>query len=284
MARKRAIILANRDKPGVFEQIDQLKPWLEERVELLGVLEAGADICLTTDAHRADLAIVFGGDGTLLASARALAPCDVPLLGVNMGKLGFLAEYSVEHLRKHLADILSGKIVPAERLMLDVRVTNCEEHAFHSLAANDVSISAGQPFRMIDLEVSQGAGQIARYLGDGVIVATPTGSTGYNLSAGGPVLQPTLDAVTITAIAPHTLSIRPIVLRSDQDIRIACTRVNEGTTVLIDGQIPSGLCDNDTIVVRRAEHPARIVPHPGHHFFSTLANKLQWGLSPHHPA
>ncbi len=237
---------------------------------------------LPTGGAEADLCVVFGGDGTLLAGARMLADTGIPLLGVNMGKLGFLAEFNVEHMKKHFDEILEGKVQPTERMMLDVCVTDCETHGLRSPAANDVAISAGSPFRMIDVNVSQGGTMIAQYLGDGVVISTPTGSTGYNMSAGGPVLEPTLDAVVITPIAPHTLSIRPIVVRSDETIRITANHVNTGTAVIIDGQISSGLCDGDVVEVRRMEKPARIIPHPGKVFLETLANKLQWGRSPHH--
>jgi NAD+ kinase len=283
MERKGVILLGNMGKAGVREQIDQLRPWFDEHVDIRAVLGADADICLPAHLEDVALAIVFGGDGTLLASGRVVAHLDIPLLGVNMGKLGFLADYNVEHLKKHLPEILDGRIRPLERMMLHVSVNNCEHHRFSSPAANDVSISAGRPFRMIDLLVDQGESTIAQYLGDGVIVSTPTGSTGYNLSAGGPILVPDLDAVAITPIAAHTLSIRPIVASAGEPIRITASSVNEGTTVLIDGQVPSGLCDGDTVEVRRFDHPLKIVPHPGRSFFRTLAGKLNWGLSPHHP-
>ncbi|MHC4983257.1 MAG: NAD(+)/NADH kinase [Planctomycetota bacterium] len=282
MSKKRVLILANMSKPGVAEQLERLRPWFQSRAEVIA--EQAADQPLAKGAEKADLCVVFGGDGTLLAAARLLAGTAVPLIGVNMGKLGFLAEFNVEHMQKHFDDILAGKIEPTERMMLDVDVTNCEVHGFSSPAANDVAISAGEPFRMIDLNVAQGGMQIAQYLGDGLLVSTPTGSTGYNMSAGGPIIEPTIDAVTITPIAPHTLSMRPIVVRSDLTIRITATRVNPGSAVIIDGQASGGLCHGDTVEVRRAEKPMRLIPHPGRGFFSTLSDKLQWGLSPHHPS
>ena len=280
MARKRILILGNMAKSGLAEQIEALRPWFEQRVEIVDVMSSRDAV--SERARSADLCVVFGGDGTLLAAARLLAAADVPLLGVNMGKLGFLAEFNVEHMQKHFDDILAGKVAPTERMMLNVCVSECSKHSFSSPAANDVAISAGQPFRMIDLNVARGGYQIARYLGDGVVISTPTGSTGYNMSAGGPIMEPTLDAVAITPIAPHSLSMRPIVARSDQPIRITATRVNPGTSLIVDGQVSSGLCDGDTVEVSRAAYPSRIIPHPGRSFFGTLSNKLQWGQSPHH--
>ena len=267
-------------KEGLSGQIDQLMPWFDERVDVLGVLPVREDLPAGMD--EADLCVVFGGDGTLLSAARMLSGKAVPILGVNMGKLGFLAEFNIDHMQKHFDEILAGQIAPTERIMLTVRLISGGVEKFTSPAANDIAISAGAPFRMIDLEVSQGKNQIAQYLGDGLVVSTPTGTTGYNMSAGGPILEPTLDAMTITPVAPHTLAIRPIVVRSDLAIRISATHVNEGSCVIIDGQISSDLCSGDIVEVKRGKLPALIIPHPGRAFFSTLSTKLNWGHSPHH--
>jgi len=280
MARKSVLVLANMTKAGIADRIASLRPWLDQHAEVLAVLPANEPVA--DDLAGADLCIVFGGDGTLLAAARAVAPREIPLLGVNMGKLGFLADFSVEHLQRHFDDILAGKVQPVERMMLEVCVSQSERHAFCSPAANDVVISAGRPFRMIDLNVTRGEDQIARYLGDGLVISTPTGSTGYNMSVGGPIIEPGLDAIVISPIAPHTLSMRPIVVQADQPICITAGRVNEGTAVIVDGQVSSALCDGDVVEIRRSSAIARIIPHPGRGFFGTLTAKLQWGQSPHH--
>ncbi|MFA6133895.1 MAG: NAD(+)/NADH kinase [Phycisphaerae bacterium] len=278
MSRK-IIIIANALKPAVSEQVEQLRPWLEQHAEILGV--APAHQPLPPAAAQADLCIVFGGDGTLLAAARALTGTGVPLLGVNMGKLGFLADFNVEHMQKHLAEILAGAVQPTERMMLDICVRDCKKHAFCSAVVNDVVFAAGAPFRMIDLDVYQGEDGIARYPGDGLIISTPTGSTAYNMSAGGPIMQPTLDAIAITPLAPHSLSMRPIMVRSDRPIFVKAVRVNAGSAVIVDGQVSSGLCNGDVVEIRRADVGARIIPHPGRTFFETLTSKLQWGTGPH---
>ena len=280
MADKRIRIMGNMSKAGVADQIEAIRPWFQQRGEVIAVLPANEPP--PPEVAGADLCVVFGGDGTLLSAARALAGAGTPMLGVNMGKLGFLAEFNVEHLQKHFDDILSGKIAPVERMMLDVSINNCGEHNFSSPAANDVAISAGEPFRMIDLHVAQGDTQISRYLGDGLVVSTPTGSTGYNMSAGGPIMAPTLNAMAITPVAPHTLSMRPIVVQPDLTVCITARKVNPGTSVIIDGQVSCGLCDGDTVEVRRAEKGMMLIPHPGQPFFETLTKKLYWGRSPHH--
>ncbi len=273
------LILGNMDKPGVPERIESMRSWFEQRSEVLGVHNHSEDP--PPCAAAAKLCIVFGGDGTLLSAGRKMAPLGVPMLGVNMGKLGFLAEFSVEHLQSHLDEILAGRIRPTERMMLSVALADGEED-FVSPASNDVAISAGAPFRMIDLRVAQGDQQISQYLGDGLVISTPTGSTGYNMSTGGPILHPALDAVVITPVAPHTLSLRPLVVSPDPPIRITAARVNEGTTMTIDGQISRRLRGGQIVEVTRGEWPMRIIPLPGRSYFQMLACKLQWGQSPHH--
>jgi len=279
MKGKRILIVANLRKPGVADELARLEPWFAERGEGVEVLDSLEDA--PSGTLSADLCMVLGGDGTLLAAARRGAPAGIPVMGVNMGKLGFLADFDVEHMRRHLDGILSGKIQPSERMMLAVTIDRDGER-FNSLAANDMAVSAGEPFRMIEMAVSQGDDPVATYLGDGVIVATPTGSTGYTMSAGGPILDPTLEGIVITPVAPHTLNLRPIVVRSDAPIRIVAGRVNPGTTVIIDGQIPTPLSEGDTITIRRADCSAKVIPHPGRTFFNRLTGKLQWGRSPHH--
>ncbi len=279
MQGKRVLIVANMGKAGVGDELARLKPWFAQRGEAVEIIDSlddasGADLS-------ADLCMVFGGDGTLLAAARRVAPAGIPIMGVNMGKLGFLADFDVEHMRKHLDAILSGEVAPSERMMLDVTVEG-GDRPFHSLAANDVAVNAGRPFRMIDVKVRQGDDEVTTYLGDGLIVATPTGSTGYTLSAGGPILDPTLEGVVITPVAPHTLTMRPIVVRSDVPIRIVAGRANPGTTIVIDGQLSAPLDEGATVAIRRAGCNARVIPHPGRTFFKRLNTKLHWGQSPHH--
>jgi NAD+ kinase len=279
MSSKRILILANMEKPGVDEEIARLRPWFAERAKLVDVIDVLKGRCCA--GVQADLCVVFGGDGTLLSAARVVAPAGIPLMGVNMGKLGFLADFTVEHLKRHLDEILSGAVKPMERMMLSVRAGDADAD-FCSLAANDVAVAAGDPFRMIELRVAQGDEEIASYLGDGVVVATPTGSTGYNLSAGGPILEPTLQAVVITPVAPHSLSMRPIVVRSDVRIRITTGSINPGTKLVIDGQVSTPLGEGQTVEIARAGCNAKVFPHPGRTFFSRLTEKLQWGTSPHH--
>jgi NAD+ kinase len=279
--RKKVLIIVNTHKPGAVEQVEALRGWFQQRVDILAVAPSSGKA--PPEAGQADLCVVFGGDGTLLAAARALAEVGVPLLGVNMGKLGFLADFNVEHLQKHLDAILAGQVTPPDRMMLDVRVSRRDGgESFRSVAANDVAICAGEPFRMIELVVVRGSDLVARYRGDGLVVSTPTGSTAYNMSVGGPIMEPTLQAVAIAGIAPHSLSLRPIALAIDQPIYVTGERVNDGTAVIVDGQVRGDLRTGDVMEVRRAAKPLRIIPHPGRPFFLTLATKLHWAQDPYH--
>jgi len=280
MARKQIVILANFQKPGTAEQVEQLRPWFQQHADVLAVQSAREAV--SQDAAAADLCVVFGGDGTLLSAARAVAEYGTPILGVNMGKLGFLADFDVQHMKKHLPEILAGRAPSQERIMLRVSILAGDETKFDSPAANDMAISAGEPFRMIDLDVSEGGRPITRYLGDGLVVATPTGSTGYNMSVGGPILEPNLSAICITPVAPHSLSVRPIVVCGREPIEILAMHVNAGTRLIIDGQVIADLRSDDVVRVVRAERPMRLVPHPGRSFYGRLAGKLGWGRSPHH--
>ncbi len=285
MSKPRILILGNLNKPGVSEQMDALRDWLAEQADVLAIQSHTEE--LPKGAEEAKLCIVIGGDGTLLSVGRDLAKLHLPLLGVNMGKLGFLAEFSVEDLRRHLAGVLAGKIAPVERMMFTVTLWSCpkgqaRQVVDRGLATNDVAIAAGDPFRMIDLHVHQGEHHLASYFGDGLVVCTPTGSTGYNMSVGGPILQPSLEAMVISPIAPHTLSLRPMVLSPSPTLHVTACRVNEGTKMIIDGQIPYRLCEGQTIEIGKADVSLRIVTLPEHHYFQTLANKLNWGQSPHH--
>jgi NAD+ kinase len=275
---KNILIVANLTKNNVADHLQRVRPWLEQRAHIAAVIDvAGRD---TGHIPPADLCMTFGGDGTLLTAARMVAERGMPIMGVNLGKLGFLVDFNIEHMQLHLDDILAGNMKFTERMMLQVRVG--EGHgAFTSFAANDIAVVAGPPFRMIELHVGHGQQQVASYLGDGVVVSTPTGSTAYSLSLGGPILEPTLQAILITPIAPHTLSMRPIVVPADAALCITAKRVNPGSTMVIDGQTSRALADNECLHIHRAMHSAKIVSHPGRWFYRRLTDKLQWGQGPH---
>jgi NAD+ kinase len=275
---KKIIILGHMDKPGVAEQIESLRPFFDARANVLAVCPANA--VDTGCTAKADLCVAFGGDGTLLTAARALAGADVPLLGVNMGKLGFLADFTVEDLETHFDAVLAGDVPTIERMLLNVCVRDASAEKFCSTALNDVAILAGPPHRMIGLDVSHAEGPVISLLGDGLIVATPTGSTAYNLSVGGPILDPALQAMVLAPIAPHTLSARPTVIDAGKTLSVKAARVNPGTSLMLDGQDTTQLTEGDTVTIRRSDRSVRTLPCPGRSFFDTLADKLHWGHGP----
>jgi NAD+ kinase len=229
---------------------------------------------------RCDFAIVFGGDGSIISAVRSLSRASLPVVGVNLGKLGFLAEFSVDELKKSFDGIVAGKAPLEKRMMLGCRVLCDGRERFHSAAINDIFITAGPPFRMIELKIMVDGQPLAGCVSDGLIIATPTGSTAYNLSAGGPIVSPMMEAIVITAICPHSLSFRPIVINADSTVEVIGVRVNKGTTVSIDGQLSAGFSETDVIAVQRQKGGFLIVNNPVRSRWDTLATKLSWAEKP----
>jgi len=227
-----------------------------------------------------DFAVVFGGDGTIISAARQLRQSNAPIIGVNLGKLGFLAEFSINEVKKYFDDIVSGKVDVEKRMMLGCRVLSGNEEKFNSAAVNDVFITAGPPFRMIEMKVSVDGQSIAGCVSDGLIISTPTGSTAYNLSAGGPILSGKMEAMVITPVCPHSLSFRPIVINANSKVEIVGVRVNKGTTLSIDGQISCKLSIDDVVKVEREKNDFLIVNNPSRTGWETLATKLSWAGKP----
>ncbi len=227
-----------------------------------------------------DLAIVVGGDGTLLSIARQLAPQGVPMVGVNRGRLGFLADVSVDQMLEDIAHILDGEYHSETRLLLSSEIMRMGRIVHAATAFNDVVVTKGELARMIECEIFLGGEFVNRSRGDGVIVASPTGSTAYAMSAGGPVLHPTLPALAIVPICPHTLSFRPLVVSSDSVIEIVMTGdPGQHAHVSFDGQSTMALSDGDHIFVRRAEHSVELVHPARRSYFDVLRQKLHWGKS-----
>ncbi len=242
--------------------------------------EAARDTCRADVLEKCDFAIVFGGDGSIISTARSLSEAGLPVVGVNLGKLGFLAEFSVGELEESFEDIISGRAPVERRMMLNCRVLGDGKEGFSSAAVNDVFITAGPPFRMVELKISVDDQVLADCVSDGLIISTPTGSTAYNLSAGGPIVSPRIEAMVITPICPHSLSFRPIVINANSRVEVSGVRVNPGTTVSIDGQVSTGLSANDVVVVERKKGDFLIVNNPVRSRWDTLATKLSWAEKP----
>jgi len=280
----------------VARALNDLRPWLAERSRIVAEPDTLAltrgTACEIPDA---DLAIVLGGDGTMLAQARHLCDRDTPMLGVNFGKLGFLAEFSPDDLRHHWPAIANGICRTTDRLMMDVRVfdanaADCHvgrldmDHCKHaSVALNDAVITAGAPFRMVEmgLAIEPVEGSAATQVnGDGVIVSTSTGSTAYNLAAGGPIISPGVDAFCVTPICVHSLAFRSIVVRPDAGICVRLDSANRGTALVIDGQETIKLTAHEQIFVQKHAHPLRLVRNPDFTYWKMLAQKMQWAARP----
>ncbi len=284
MARS-ALILVNRTKPDAEKSLAAVRTAIEQVGRVVGVLDANHDTL--SDARGADVLVVLGGDGTILAQARRCAALNIPVLGVKIGNLGFLAEFDVNSFTRHAPAIFRGAPLSlAERMMLDAAVTLPGETAatFADAALNDAVVTAGPPYRLIELDVYIDGEPGPTLRGDGVIISTPVGSTAYNASAGGPIVAPDLDSFTITPIAAHSLAFRPIVLPSTHTIELVIRRANDddgaGTTLVLDGQVHHRLPTGSRVRLSRSPHAVRLIRNPDATFWSTLIRKLHWASAP----
>lgn len=225
-----------------------------------------------------DLAIVFGGDGSMLNVARALAPRNVPLVGVNLGRLGFLTDIPAAETARQVGHILDGEYSIESRMMLRADVLRDGRGVHSQLALNDVVVSKAEVARLIELETSVDGQYVTNYRGDGMIVATPTGSTAYALSAGGPIAHPALPTLIMVPICPHTLTNRPIALDADAVIEIrALDNADSPCIVSCDGHISYSVVGDERIRLQRARETVRLVQPPGHNYYAALRAKLGWG-------
>jgi NAD+ kinase len=232
-------------------------------------------------AAEVDLVVVLGGDGTLLATAGHIARSgrDVPILAVNFGSLGFLTEITRPELQRALGEVLDGRSTLDERMMLSARAHRTGEPGVDMSVLNDVVFTRTALSRIIDLSVSVGDQFVTRVKADGLIIASPTGSTAYNLAAGGPIVHPAMAAFVLTPIAPHTLSNRPIVVPAEREVRVTVSADNGGAEVYVtfDGQTGFPLAAGDTVTVRRAPRTVRLVRATTRTYFEVLRQKLKWG-------
>jgi NAD+ kinase len=277
MGRLKAILLGSGDqKSELVKTLETLRPEIAQRVEL--VLE---DLNYSHDLAdvSADLAIVMGGDGSILRAAKRMGYRQRPVLAVNLGKLGFLADVHPRQLAQSLDQILAGQHRLVDHLMMRCQVFRDGQVVADQIGLNETAILGGPPFEIqtIDLYVD---GELATsYRCDGLIISTPIGSTAHNLSAGGPILRKTLDAFVISPISPHTLTVRPVVDRSDRKYEIVVTRPNQSTSVVLDGQVLTSLKSTDRVVIKKAEPVFQLIEIPGHSYYRTLREKLGWAGS-----
>jgi NAD+ kinase len=225
----------------------------------------------------AEMIIVLGGDGTLLSVARLVGKHEVPILGVNLGGLGFLTEIKLEELYRVLERVIKGDFVTDERVVLTAGVIRRGEKLAEFIVLNDAVINKGALARIIDIETTINGDYLTTFKSDGLIISTPTGSTAYNLSAGGPIAYPSLHCIIITPICPHTLTNRPIVIPDDVEVRVILKSKQQEVILTLDGQQGFVLEFEDTVVVKKAEGRILLIKSPYRHYFEVLREKLKWG-------
>jgi NAD+ kinase len=254
----------------------QLTVVIEERTAENSGISGYTTVHVNAIGTHADLAIVLGGDGTMLTAARALVDHQIPLVGVNRGRFGFLTDLSSESMIEGLGRILDGAYDTEQRILLSASITRQGEVISQGYALNDVVVNKNGIARLIELEVNIDGQFVHRQRSDGLILATPTGTTAYSLSAGGPILHPTLDAIALVPICPHTLSNRPIAIHSASKVEITVVHA-EDAQVHFDGQMQLSLLEGDKVLVQRAQNKVTLLHPEGHSHYGMLREKLHWG-------
>jgi NAD+ kinase len=286
------LLLVHRAKPQVAEALPEVRSLLKTHGRIAAELDVTADPL--DDASGADLMMVLGGDGSILAQARRCVDLGLPVIGVNLGNLGFLAEFDLASFRHQAPALLGdGPLDLRERTLISAAVTRGDPRRgaapiFTGLAMNDCVVTAGPPYRMIEIGLRIDGEDGPSFRGDGVIVSTPTGSTAYSVSAGGPIVSPEVPSITLTPIAAHSLAFRPIVLPGTSVIELHIRRANsgwtgdqrEGTTLVLDGQVHCHLLASDRVVITRDPRVVRLVHNTKGSYWRTLISKMHWAVNP----
>ena len=260
----------------------ELAAWLEARsIEVFTEKESQDSGLKTVSAdefkERADLIVILGGDGTMISSARLLGDCGVPVLGINYGSLGYLTEFRFEEMLPAIESVLAGNYEIDPRVMLDVQLERQSETLSSNRILNEVVINRAVLAKIIEVEITLDGQFVNSFRADGIIVATPTGSTAYSLSAGGPILYPSMNAVVITPVCPFTLTNRPIVIPDNAEIRLRLKSESEGVALTLDGQVGYQMKTEDCVVIRKSNTSFNLVKPPNRNYFDVLRNKLKWG-------
>jgi NAD+ kinase len=277
-------VVVKRNKPEAITLGREMVSWLQERGRIiLPEDETSTELGFERGwrkveiMQRADLVVVLGGDGTLLSVARRANRREVPILGVNLGGLGFLTETTTNEFLVTLERVLGGEYEIDRRSLLEVVLVREGERSGVFQVLNDVVINKGALARIIDLETWVDDEYVCTYKADGLIVSTPTGSTAYSLSAGGPIIDPTVGVVVLTPICPHTLTNRPIVLPDHAYVQVVLRTADEDVILTLDGQEGQPLRRGDTIGIKRSESTVALIRSPNRTFFDVLRSKLRWG-------
>lgn len=275
-------LVAKYQEPKAAEMVRWLVPWLKQRGKKVlvenGISRSGGTSCSKKEmAGKSDLIISLGGDGTLLNIAPLVERPDVPILGVNLGGLGFITEVGVDELESVLTKTLEGHYEVEQRMTLEIRVRSQKEKPHKFRVLNDAVIAKGARSRIIDLETYVDDDYLCTYRADGLIISTPTGSTAYSLAAGGPILEPALGAIILSPICPHTLTNRPIVVPSKAAIRVTLRSFGDTVILSPDGQQGVQLNNGDKVEARDYGMPVSLIKTPSRRYYEILRNKLKWG-------
>ncbi len=272
------LVLADRSRPEVHAIFKELEPDLRDWANQVTTLDAD-DRPLPSDVV-ADRAIVIGGDGSMISQARRLVGRDIPLIGVNCGRLGFLAAFDPKSLRACQSTVFGPTPPLQQHMLLEVEHHTEDGLSGTYLAVNDAVIRSGPPWRMIELAMFIGGVPGPRLRGDGLVIASPTGSTAHNLSAGGPIIGPGVDALVVSPLAPQSLAFRPTVLAAQEGVDVEVIHGNAGTTLILDGQQNVALSPSDRITVRRAQQSIAFVTRPDEPFWQILLDRMRWAAPP----
>jgi len=284
MKNKSVGILTKPKFPEVKRTLQDVVSWLRAR-SIDVVLDTTSAILLgeqggyqkTQLANNADVLLVLGGDGTMLNAARLAGERSIPILGVNMGGLGFLTEVRLENLYPSLERVFANDFVLDERLMLRTHIHRHGETVAKGEVLNDVVISKGTLARMIELKIAIQGRFVTNLRGDGLIVSSPTGSTAYSLSAGGPIIDPAVQSLILTPICPHTLTHRPLIVPGNAEIDVTLTSKDDGAMATLDGQVGVAITQEETVVIQTSEHRTRLIRFPESNYYDVLREKLKWG-------
>lgn len=278
-------IISKPKKEEIRQVVPPLIRWLEERkVKVLIDQETGSMLDRANQgigrnalSSQVDMILVLGGDGTLLAAARMIDKKKIPILAINLGALGFLTGTALEEMYTSLEDVLAGKAKRQRRAQMQADVIRAGETISHFRALNDVVLNKAAIARILDFDVLIDGGYAASYRADGLIFSTPTGSTAYSLAAGGPVVEPSVDALLITPICAHTLSNRPLVVPDSVTIEATIKTPRESVFLTVDGQVGVALRTDDTVRVSKSEYSVELIVPPRQTYFDVLRQKLKWG-------
>lgn len=281
--KPRVLVVGDERKGGTKAVVEELAQWLEPKARVAIVLDRDAAL----DTRSTDLVVVLGGDGSILSAVRRMGDHQRPTLGINLGRLGFLTAFGSDKARQGLELMLLGKLHTEERILLECHVERHDGTATPPvLALNDGVLSRAASAAIITIRASRGAKELASYSGDGLIVATPTGSTAYSLAAGGPILAPDLPAVVLTPLASHTLSVRPLVVSAEGAIDLLVDDAGgaESCPFVVDGQVSLDVRPGDRVVLRQAKARYKALVKAKDGFFEILHEKLGWADLPRHRA